>query len=537
MFGIEIERGFTIRMEEAMRSIGIICEYNPFHNGHLRQLRLAREQAGEDCALICLMSGNYVQRGEPALFPKSLRAEAALRCGADLVLELPLTAALSSAEGFAAGGVRILSALGCDALCFGTETEDLAALRRSAEANLDPAFDALLRRELESGSSYAAARQRALTALGAGEGVSSPNDILAVEYLKALLRQNSPMQPLPIRRPGSYHAREIDAENPSATALRAALSSDCRGGHRPPEDAAPARRGEHCSSAPADPLCRGGHRPPEDATSARRGEHCSSAPADPPCRGGHRPPEDAASARRGEHCSSASADPLCRGGHRPPADPAAFHLCHSERSEESAPPVPISRHSERSEESASPVSMPVWASAVPSCLYDLYENAPLHTWQAGERAALAILRTLPEAAFRELPFGAEGLWSKLMKNCRRCASTAEILENTVSKRYTRARVQRMLLCAVLGLRAGDLAAPAPYARILGFNQRGRALLREMKARFPLVNAGERPADEAYYALETRASDLYSLFSAAGPRPAGEEDRLRVCITEGRRPNI
>ena len=481
MFGIEIERGFTIRMEEAMRSIGIICEYNPFHNGHLRQLRLAREQAGEDCALICLMSGNYVQRGEPALFPKSLRAEAALRCGADLVLELPLTAALSSAEGFAAGGVRILSALGCDALCFGTETEDLAALRRSAEANLDPAFDALLRRELESGSSYAAARQRALTALGAGEGVSSPNDILAVEYLKALLRQNSPMQPLPIRRPGSYHAREIDAENPSATALRAALSSDCRGGHRPPEDAAPARRGEHCSSAPADPLCR--------------------------------------------------------GGHRPPADPAAFHLCHSERSEESAPPVPISRHSERSEESASPVSMPVWASAVPSCLYDLYENAPLHTWQAGERAALAILRTLPEAAFRELPFGAEGLWSKLMKNCRRCASTAEILENTVSKRYTRARVQRMLLCAVLGLRAGDLAAPAPYARILGFNQRGRALLREMKARFPLVNAGERPADEAYYALETRASDLYSLFSAAGPRPAGEEDRLRVCITEGRRPNI
>jgi len=436
-----------------MGTTGIICEYNPFHNGHLRQLRLAREQAGEDCALICLMSGNYVQRGEPALFPKSLRAEAALRCGADLVLELPLTAALSSAEGFAAGGVRILSALGCDLLCFGTETEDLAALRRSAEANLDPAFDALLRRELESGCSYAAARQRALTALGAGEGVSSPNDILAVEYLKALLRQNSPMQPLPIRRPGSYHAREIDAENPSATALRAALSS------------------------------------------------------------------------------------ACRGGHRPPADPAAFHLCHSERSEESVPPVPISRHSEKSEESASPVSMPDWASAVPSCLYALYENAPLHTWQAGERAALAILRTLPEAAFRQLPFGAEGLWSKLMKNCRRCASTAEILENTVSKRYTRARVQRMLLCAVLGLSAGDLAAPAPYARILGFNQRGRALLREMKARFPLVNAGERPANEAYYALETRASDLYSLFSAAGPRPAGEEDRLRVCITEGRQPNI
>ena len=416
---------------------GIICEYNPFHQGHLRQLRLAREQGGEDSVLVCLMSGNYVQRGEPAIFPKSLRAEAALRCGADLVLELPLTAALSSAEGFAAGGVRILSALGCDQLCFGTETESLEALRRSAEANLDPAFDALLRRELEGGCSYAAARQRALESLGAGEGVCSPNDILAVEYLKALLRQNSPMKPLPIRRPGSYHADTLDPEAPSATALRAALAS------------------------------------------------------------------------------------ACRGGHWPPADPAAFHICHSEQSEESAPPDP----------------MPLWAAAVPSCLHELYENAPLHTWQAGERAVLAILRTLPEAAFRQLPFGAEGLWSKLMKNCRRRASTAEILESTVSKRYARTRIQRMLLCAVLGLRAEDLSRPAPYARILGFRDRGRALLREGKTRFPLVNAGERPVDAAYYALETRASDLYSLFSAAGPRMAGEEDRLRVCVLPDAQPKI
>ena len=416
---------------------GIICENNPFHQGHLRQLRLAREQGGEDSVLVCLMSGNYVQRGEPAIFPKSLRAEAALRCGADLVLELPLTAALSSAEGFAAGGVRILSALGCDQLCFGTETESLEALRRSAEANLDPAFDALLRRELEGGCSYAAARQRALESLGAGEGVCSPNDILAVEYLKALLRQNSPMKPLPIRRPGSYHADTLDPEAPSASALRAALASACRGGHWPPEIA------------------------------------------------------------------------------------AASHICHSERSEESVPPV----------------SEPLWAAAVPSCLHELYENAPLHTWQAGERAVLAILRTLPEAAFRQLPFGAEGLWSKLMKNCRRRASTAEILESTVSKRYARTRIQRMLLCAVLGLRAEDLDRPAPYARILGFRDRGRALLREGKARFPLVNAGERPADAAYYALETRASDLYSLFSAARPRMAGEEDRLRVCVLPDAQPKI
>ncbi len=421
-----------------MEMTGIICEYNPFHRGHLRQLRLARAELGEDCAIVCLMSGNYVQRGEPALFPKSLRAEAALRCGADLVLELPLTAALSSAEGFAAQGVRILSALGCENLCFGTESQDFSALQKSAEANLDPAFDGLLRGELEKGQSYAAARQRVLEALGAGAGLSSPNDILAVEYLKALRRQNSLMKPLPIHRPDTYHASTLDPEAPSASALRAALGQ-----------------------------------------TVRKEAHCLS------------------------------------------KDAAAFRTCHSERGEESA----------------SSVSPWDWRSAVPSCLIDLYENAPLHSWQAGERAALAILRTLPDAVFQELPFGSEGLWSKLMKNCRRCASTEEIIQATLSKRYTRTRVQRMLLCALLALSREDLERPAPYVRILGFTEGGRSLLRRMKARFPLVNAGQQPPDSRYYALETRASDLYDLFSVAAPRPAGEEARLRICRVTGEEPKI
>ena len=86
-----------------METVGLICEYNPFHNGHARQLRLVRQMLGEDCVLVCLMSGNYVQRGLPAGFPKQVRAQAALRCGADLVLELPLTVAVASAEGFAMG--------------------------------------------------------------------------------------------------------------------------------------------------------------------------------------------------------------------------------------------------------------------------------------------------------------------------------------------------------------------------------------------------------------------------------------------------
>lgn len=398
-----------------MTKVGIICEYNPFHNGHAAQIRRIREEIGPDCAVICLMSGNYVQRGEPAIFDKSVRAEAAILGGADLVLELPLTAAVSSAEGFAAGGVRILTALGCDYLCFGAETGDLDALRRTALANLDPAFDELVRAELDKGCSYAAARQTALERLGAGEGVTAPNDILAVEYWKALLRQNSPMRPLPILRPGSYHARDLDPEAPSATALRAALQSS-----RPEE------MDKQCLSL--------------------------------------------------QDGMGAASD---------------------------------------------------WRAAVPAGLPELYAAAPIHTLQAGERAVLAILRTLPDEAFRALPFGSEGLWSKFMKNCRSCASVEEILAATKSKRYALARIRRLLLCAVLGLTADDLRLQPPYARILAFHSRGREALRQWKGRFPLVNAGQTPEDPAYFALETRAADLYSLFSCEGPRLAGEESSRRI----------
>lgn len=460
-----------------MKTVGIICEYNPFHNGHAAQLRQVREAFGEDCAVVCLMSGSYVQRGEPAVFPKSLRAEAAVRCGADLVLELPLTAALSSAEGFAAGGVRILTALGCEALSFGSESGDRNLLMAIARANLDPRFDALLRQHLASGCSYPTARQRALAlliqdqtpnpyAVGAlserpqslplagkesrPEAVTDeaavpvsalfrPNDILAVEYCKAILRQGSPMQPVPIRRPGSYHAEALDPAAPSATALRAALVSSFSFGRLP--------------TASADPS-------------------------------------------RSCHCAT--------GAHTGRGNPSSSD----------------------------------WRAAVPSCLHDLYAAAPLHTMEAGERACLAILRTLPDAAFEALPFGAEGLWSKFRKNCRACATVEEILAATKSKRYTLSRLRRMLLCAVLGLSAADLERQPPYVRILAFNDRGRAALREMKAGLVppdpqtppvlrLINAGETPPDAAYSALEARAADLYGLFAAPSPEPPASEARLRV----------
>ena len=142
-----------------MRTVGIICEYNPLHRGHEKQLRLVRELGGE--GIVCLMSGNFVQRGAPAIIDKSLRAAAAVKCGADLVLELPVTAALSSAEGFAHEGVRLLGGF-CDDLCFGAETADTARLISTAQALLSDDFSPVLRQQLDKGLSFPVARAKAL---------------------------------------------------------------------------------------------------------------------------------------------------------------------------------------------------------------------------------------------------------------------------------------------------------------------------------------------------------------------------------------
>ena len=208
-----------------MATVGIICEYNPLHLGHVRQFAAIRRELGEQTAIVCLMSGNYVQRGMPAIFDKSLRAKAAIDCGADLVLELPVTYALSSAEGFAAGGVKILSDF-CDHLCFGSESGDADRLLQTAQALLNESFSAFLRQELECGKSFPAARQAALANMGLDASLlEKPNDILAVEYCKAILAQKSAMSPLPIVREGSYHDMLPDGENPSATAVRSLIVS------------------------------------------------------------------------------------------------------------------------------------------------------------------------------------------------------------------------------------------------------------------------------------------------------------------------
>ncbi len=371
-----------------MNTIGIICEYNPLHLGHQKQLRHLK-RSFPDATVVCLMSGNFVQRGQPAIFDKSLRAKAAILAGADLVLELPITYALSSAEGFAAGGVSILGKF-CDGLCFGSETGDADALMTTAQALLSPDFPEKLHRELDKGLSFPAARAAALGEMGAL--LQKPNDILAVEYCKAILVQKSSMMPLAIRREGGYHDADLDVENPSATAVRKAILE-----------------GENWQNFVVSP--------------------------------------------------------------------------------------------------------------------EIYENAPLHTLSAGEKAILYRLRTMTDAEFEALPYGSEGLWRKFMHASRSQSTLEGIVTATKSKRYTRTRIDRMVMCAFQGISREMLEAPAPYSRILAFNGTGRALLKQVRKTGCFPHTGDK-MDDPFQILESRADDLYALFSQP-PEAPGQTSKRRV----------
>ncbi len=378
-----------------MQITGIICEYNPFHLGHAKQIHTIRTLYGENSGIVCLMSGNFVQRGSVAIVDKSLRARAAILSGADLVLELPVTASLSSAEGFADAGVGIFSGF-CNRLCFGAETPDPEQLYSTARALLSDEFTSALRNALGSGISFPAARQRALESMGvSSELLSQPNDILAVEYCKAILRRESAMEPMPILRCGSYHAEEPNPENPSATALRKLLLSG-------------------------------------QSTSAY----------------------------------------------------------------------------------------------LPASVQDCFANAPLHTLAAGERAILAKLRTMTDEEFEALPYGSEGLWRKLMHESRRQSTLEDILTAVKSKRYTRTRLDRMVMCAFLGITQNMLTAPIPYVRVLALNDTGRSILKQARLTGTFLNAGES-SNDPYWNFERHTGSLYGLFAVDTPDAPEIESQRRV----------
>lgn len=379
-----------------MSVLAVICEYNPLHNGHAKQLAVLRGQG----AAVCLMSGDYVQRGEPAILDAGTRARAAMRCGANLVLELPLTYTLRSAEGFGDGAVSILNALGCvDTLCFGSEQGSKEDIMSTAKQLRTEEFSLRLREELKSGVSFPVARARAISEQDAQSAqlLRFPNATLGVEYCKALLKYESAITPLVLRRDGDYHSA-TQKDTPSATVLR---------------------------------------------------------------------------------------------------------------------------------------GLPDWTGYVPEQLLPLYAAAPRYTLAAGERALLSRLRFMTQSEFEALPFGTEGLWRKLMAACRTCETVEAIVNAAKSKRYTRTRLMRMLLCAYLGITDALLNAGAPYVRVLAADEVGQGILRRAKKQgtVVLINRGQRAPDTAYSALERRAADLYSLFITAKAPPVGRSRTERIVLTK------
>ena len=214
-----------------MKAVGLVTEYNPFHNGHLYHLNKAMELTGADIS-VAVMSGDFVQRGEPAVLDKYTRTSMALNSGVNLVVELPVNYAVSSAESFAAGALKVLDYIKADSIAFGSESGNIERLSKLAHILCDN--EDTLYKEISkytaNGISYAAARQKVvekLTDKDTAAMLTSSNNILAVEYLKAIIKNNYAIKPYTIKRQGdSYNDTDIRSEYASATALRGNLKAD-----------------------------------------------------------------------------------------------------------------------------------------------------------------------------------------------------------------------------------------------------------------------------------------------------------------------
>ena len=217
-----------------MKFCAVICEYNPFHNGHLYQLNQIKEASGCD-KILCLMSGNFTQRGEAALCSKYDRARHAVENGADVVIELPTAFAVAPAEIFAEGAVSLIASIpSVTTLAFGCESGEREEFLAAARATLSESkeFKALLKENMKDGTSYVKARTDAAIAINSDIDealLKNPNNILGVEYCRALLSRNSDISPLPIERVGGGYAdTSILSDFSSATALRGALLMEKR---------------------------------------------------------------------------------------------------------------------------------------------------------------------------------------------------------------------------------------------------------------------------------------------------------------------
>lgn len=381
-----------------MKVSGIIAEYNPFHSGHAYLAQKARE--GGASHVVAVMSGNFVQRGAPAIFDHGTRTIAALANGIDLVLQLPSVYAVSPAQSFARAGVEILDGAGfVDELVFGSECGDISKITSAANSIESEKLKPLLDDELKKGLSFASARENALRILSpeSADIIKCPNNILGVEYVSALKKLGSKINPVTFCRSGAEHdSRESCDGIASASYIRELFSGE------------------------------------------------------------------------------------------------------------------------------------EWKKFVPENTVEIYGKTVAADISRIETAVLYKMRTADAASLSKAPDISEGIENRIISAAAGAKSLSELYSLAKTKRYSHARIRRIIMNYFLGITAGDLAIPVPYIRVTGFNEKGAELVRKSKetARLPVIT---KAADIA--ALGENAQRIFSLECSAGDVFALCFDEIHPCGNE------
>lgn len=390
---MKLKLRFKAKEGDFLKIYGVVAEFNPFHNGH--QHLINQIKTDSDSAVVAVMSGNFVQRGEPAIISKFARAKAAILCGADLVLELPLPYSISTAMYFANGSIDVLNSLGViDTLCFGSEIGSVDPLKEIAEILNNPDFLNVLKEQLSTGISFASARQNAIELFSPNidsKPLENPNDTLGIEYILAAKRLRMNAEIKAIKRIGAAHDSIIKSDTIcSASELRKAPSVlDNKKAFMPKE---------------------------------------------------------------------------------------SFEIFSEE------------------------ISAKHYAS-----MYLL------------DRAMVAHLRTLTPEKLRQAPDVSEGLENRIITAANEFSTMSEILTQVKSKRYTHARLRRIILSSYLGVSSEMQKSPVPYIRVLGMSEMGAKVLSlaSKHATVPLISSlkeAEKIGQTAttFSRLEVKAGDIYSL---------------------------
>lgn len=389
-----------------LRVSGIIAEFNPLHSGHKYLLDAARLDSD---ATVCILSGNFTQRGDTALLSKHKRARLALLCGADIVAELPVLWSMSTAQNFALGGVWQAANLGCTELVFGSESGEISALLSAADILCSDEFASSVREKIQSGVTFASARESAAMELGVDfKLLRNPNDNLGIEYICAAKKLKLPLSFRCIKRQGAAHDSDMFTE-------RSASASLIR---------------KHILSG---------------------------------------------------------------------------NIGFAERF----------------------MPMEIRGAIQPHEVSDIKRL---------ETAILCSLRSKQPEDLRDLPDISEGIENKLFFASQRATTLDSLFNSIKTKRYTLARIRRLVLSAFLGLDNEFFMVPPPYTRVLGFSETGVEHIKQLKNTLaPIVtkvsqikNLGERA--RKVLSVESKATDIFSL-SLASPLECGAEYKNKLLKTE------